>query len=154
MARVVVDVMLKPEILDPQGQAVQRALPRLGFEGIADVRQGKRFELEVEGPVDDAALARIHEMAETFLANTVIEDFTVKVARPGVEVTTRIGVVTFPGTLDDRDSPARRPRRRRRTRAAVAPRQGPASRSTRSSCPVASPTATICGPGPSPGSRR
>jgi len=79
VARVVVDVMLKPEILDPQGQAVQRALPRLGFEGIADVRQGKRFELEVEGPVDEAALARIQEMAETFLANTVIEDFTVRV---------------------------------------------------------------------------
>ncbi|MFG3119102.1 phosphoribosylformylglycinamidine synthase subunit PurS [Streptomyces sp. NPDC048197] len=81
MARVVVDVMLKPEILDPQGQAVQRALPRLGFDGIAiaDVRQGKRFELELEGSVDDAALARIEELAGTFLANTVIEDFTVKV---------------------------------------------------------------------------
>jgi phosphoribosylformylglycinamidine synthase PurS subunit len=79
VARVVVDVMLKPEILDPQGQAVQRALPRLGFDGIADVRQGKRFELEIAGPVDEAALARIHELAETFLANTVIEDFTVKV---------------------------------------------------------------------------
>nr|WP_267899394.1 phosphoribosylformylglycinamidine synthase subunit PurS [Streptomyces triticagri] len=79
VARVVVDVMLKPEILDPQGQAVQRALPRLGFEGISDVRQGKRFELEVEGAVDDAALARIHELAETFLANTVIEDFVIKV---------------------------------------------------------------------------
>ncbi|WP_369197566.1 phosphoribosylformylglycinamidine synthase subunit PurS [Streptomyces djakartensis] len=78
MARVVVDVMLKPEILDPQGQAVQRALPRLGFEGISDVRQGKRFELEVDGPVDEAALARIHDLAE-FLANTVIEDFTVRV---------------------------------------------------------------------------
>ncbi len=83
MARVVVDVMLKPEILDPQGQAVQRALPRLGFEGIADVRQGKRFELEVAEPVDAAALARIHEMAETFLANTVIEDFVVKVEETG-----------------------------------------------------------------------
>ncbi|MGW1890473.1 phosphoribosylformylglycinamidine synthase subunit PurS [Streptomyces sp. NPDC002004] len=79
MARVVVDVMLKPEILDPQGQAVQRALPRLGFEGISDVRQGKRFELEVDGPVDEAALTRIHRMAETFLANTVIEDFVIKV---------------------------------------------------------------------------
>ena len=79
MARVVVDVMLKPEILDPQGQAVQRALPRLGFEDISDVRQGKRFELEVDGPVDEAALARIHDLAESFLANTVIEDFTVKV---------------------------------------------------------------------------
>jgi phosphoribosylformylglycinamidine synthase len=71
--------MLKPEILDPQGQAVQRALPRLGFEGISDVRQGKRFELEVEGPVDDAALARIRELAESFLANTVIENFDVKI---------------------------------------------------------------------------
>ena len=60
MARVVVDVMLKPEILDPQGQAVQRALPRLGFEGISDVRQGKRFELEVDGPVDDAGGSRSH----------------------------------------------------------------------------------------------
>ncbi|MFR9724490.1 phosphoribosylformylglycinamidine synthase subunit PurS [Streptomyces sp. MS19] len=79
MARVVVDVMLKPEILDPQGQAVQRALPRLGFEGITDVRQGKRFELEVAEPVDEAVLERVREMARTFLANTVIEDFTVRV---------------------------------------------------------------------------
>ena len=79
MARVVVDVMPKPEILDPQGKAVANALPKLGFAGIRDVRQGKRFELEVEGPVDDAALAHINEIAETFLANTVIEDFTVTV---------------------------------------------------------------------------
>jgi phosphoribosylformylglycinamidine synthase len=71
--------MLKPEILDPQGQAVQRALPRLGFAGISDVRQGKRFELELDGPADEAALARIREAAETLLANTVIEDFTVRV---------------------------------------------------------------------------
>lgn len=79
MARVVVDVMLKPEILDPQGQAVQRALPRLGFEGIDGVRQGKRFELDVAEPVTDDVLARIRELAETFLANTVIENFTVRV---------------------------------------------------------------------------
>lgn len=79
MARVVVDVMLKPEILDPQGQAVRRALPRLGFEGISDVRQGKRFELEVDGPVDEAVLVRVRDLAESFLANTVIEDFTVRV---------------------------------------------------------------------------
>jgi phosphoribosylformylglycinamidine synthase len=71
--------MLKPEILDPQGQAVQRALPRLGFEGISDVRQGKRFELEVDGPVDDTVLTRIRELAESFLANTVIENFDVKI---------------------------------------------------------------------------
>jgi len=79
MARVVVDVMLKPEILDPQGQAVNRALPRLGFDGVVDVRQGKRFEVELEGPVDDAALARVREMAEKLLANTVIEEYRVRV---------------------------------------------------------------------------
>ena len=71
--------MPKPEILDPQGQAVAKALPRLGFEGVSTVRQGKRFELELDGPADEAALARVREMAETLLANTVIEDFTVRV---------------------------------------------------------------------------
>ncbi|MGW1681413.1 phosphoribosylformylglycinamidine synthase subunit PurS [Saccharopolyspora sp. NPDC002376] len=75
MARVVVDVMPKQEILDPQGQAVANALPRLGFEGIAEVRQGKRFELEVADDVDDEQLAKI---AETLLANPVIEDWTVR----------------------------------------------------------------------------
>ena len=79
MARVVVDVMLKPEILDPQGQAVQRALPRLGFDGVVDVRQGKRFEVELDGPADEAALARVREMAEKLLANTVIEEYVVRV---------------------------------------------------------------------------
>ena len=57
MARVVVDVMLKPEILDPQGKAVQGALPRLGFDGVHEVRQGKRFELDVDGEVDEGRLA-------------------------------------------------------------------------------------------------
>ncbi|GAA4858031.1 phosphoribosylformylglycinamidine synthase subunit PurS [Saccharopolyspora cebuensis] len=75
MARVVVDVMPKQEILDPQGQAVANALPRLGFDGISGVRQGKRFELEVADSVDDDTLAQI---AETLLANPVIEDFTVR----------------------------------------------------------------------------
>ena len=79
MARVVVDVMLKPEILDPQGQAVNRALPRLGFDGVVDVRQGKRFEVELEGEADEAALARVREMAEKLLANTVIEEYRVRV---------------------------------------------------------------------------
>jgi phosphoribosylformylglycinamidine synthase subunit PurS len=77
--RVVVDVMLKPEIADPQGQAVADALPRLGFTGIRGVRQGKRFELEVDGPVDDATLDTIRKAAETLLANPVIEDFRVRV---------------------------------------------------------------------------
>lgn len=75
MARVVVDVMPKPEILDPQGQAVANALPRLGFTGVTEVRQGKRFELEVDDSVDDATLARI---ADGLLANPVIEQWTVR----------------------------------------------------------------------------
>ncbi|NLG54940.1 MAG: phosphoribosylformylglycinamidine synthase subunit PurS [Rhodococcus sp.] len=75
MARVVVEVMPKDEILDPQGQAIAGALPRLGFNGITDVRQGKRFELEVDGSVDDAQLEQI---AEALLANTVIENWTVR----------------------------------------------------------------------------
>jgi phosphoribosylformylglycinamidine synthase len=79
VARVIVDVMLKPEILDPQGQAIARALPRLGFSGVSAVRQGKRFELEIEGPADEAALAEVRKMAETLLANTVIEDYVVRV---------------------------------------------------------------------------
>ena len=74
MARVVVNVMPKAEILDPQGQAVLRALGRVGVEGVTDVRQGKRFEIEVDDSVSDAELKR---MAETLLTNTVIEDFEV-----------------------------------------------------------------------------
>lgn len=72
--RVVVDVMLKPEILDPQGQAILGALPRLGFDGVTSVRQGKRFELEVVEEVTEQTIRRI---AETLLANPVIEEFTV-----------------------------------------------------------------------------
>jgi phosphoribosylformylglycinamidine synthase PurS subunit len=79
VARVIVDVMLKPEILDPQGQAIARALPRLGFSGVTAVRQGKRFEVELDGPADEAALADVRKMAETLLANTVIEDYVVRV---------------------------------------------------------------------------
>jgi phosphoribosylformylglycinamidine synthase len=77
--RVVVDVMLKPEIADPQGQAVADALPRLGFTGVRGVRQGKRFELEVDGAVDDVLLDTIRKAAETLLANPVIEDFRVHI---------------------------------------------------------------------------
>ena len=79
MARVVVDVMPKPEILDPQGKAVLGALPRLGFDGVTDVRQGKRFELEIEGELTDARRAEVEQMAETLLSNPVIEDYRVSV---------------------------------------------------------------------------
>ena len=74
MGRIVVDVMLKPEILDPQGQAVRGALPRLGLDQFTDVRQGTRFVLSVEGEVTDAHLATAREAAETLLSNPVIED--------------------------------------------------------------------------------
>jgi phosphoribosylformylglycinamidine synthase PurS subunit len=77
MPRIVVDVMPKPEILDPQGKAVLGALPRLGFDGVSDVRQGKRFELEV-AEINDAILADVEKLAETFLANTVIENYVVR----------------------------------------------------------------------------
>ncbi|WP_040282214.1 phosphoribosylformylglycinamidine synthase subunit PurS [Tessaracoccus massiliensis] len=76
MPRVVVNVMPKPEILDPQGKAVTGALQRLGFHGMS-VRQGKRFEIEVDGEVTPEVLAQIGEAAETLLANTVIESFDV-----------------------------------------------------------------------------
>jgi phosphoribosylformylglycinamidine synthase len=79
VARVVVDVMLKPEILDPQGKAVHGALARLGFDGVAGVRQGKRFELEVEGAVTEERLAELRRAADTLLSNPVIEDYTVRV---------------------------------------------------------------------------
>jgi phosphoribosylformylglycinamidine synthase len=69
--------MPKPEILDPQGKAVLGALPRLGFGGVTDVRQGKRFEVEVDGEYADDQLDEVRRMAETLLANPVIEDFTV-----------------------------------------------------------------------------
>jgi phosphoribosylformylglycinamidine synthase subunit PurS len=71
--------MPKPEILDPQGKAVLGALPRLGFDGVTDVRQGKRFELEFEGDVTPEVLAEVEQMAETLLSNPVIENYTVSV---------------------------------------------------------------------------
>lgn len=74
MATIVVHVMPKPEILDPQGKAVGSALPRLGFDSFASVRQGKRFELTVEGEVTDEVLAQARQAAETMLSNPVIED--------------------------------------------------------------------------------
>lgn len=70
--------MLKPELLDPQGKALQAALDRQGFAGVSSVRQGKRFELELDEPSPDAAVARVRTMAETLLANPVTEDFTVR----------------------------------------------------------------------------
>ena len=79
MVRVAVNVMLKREILDPQGQAVERALPALGFSGVSDVRVGKHVELTVSDGDAETAARRV---AEALLANPVIEEFSVQVLLP------------------------------------------------------------------------
>jgi len=71
---IVVDVMPKPELLDPAGKATLGAIGRLGRAGYRGVRIGKRFELSVDGPVTEAMLADARALAEELLANTVIED--------------------------------------------------------------------------------
>ena len=79
MAQVVVDVRLKPEILDPQGRAVVGALGRLGVDRVSDVRQGKQFVITIDGEVDEALLAKLHEIAGSLLSNPVIEDYELQV---------------------------------------------------------------------------
>ncbi len=74
MPVIVVEVMPKAELLDPAGKAVAGALARLGHGRVEGVRIGKRFELAVDGPVDEALLAEVRGIAEELLANTVIED--------------------------------------------------------------------------------
>jgi phosphoribosylformylglycinamidine synthase PurS subunit len=74
VARVAVDVVIKPEILDPQGKAILAALARTGHPGVSSVRQGKHFDLEVDDSVTDEDLEQI---AGTLLANPVIESWTV-----------------------------------------------------------------------------
>lgn len=78
MARIIVEVMLKPEIHDPQGEAISRACQRLGFGDVVGVRQGKRFEVELSGTPDETVLARMGELAGELLANPVIEEFTLR----------------------------------------------------------------------------
>ena len=75
VAKIVVDVMLKPEIRDPQGEAIVGACHRLGFTDVRSVRQGKRFEVEIDDGQDPAA--RTAELAAELLANPVIEDFVI-----------------------------------------------------------------------------
>ncbi|MFB8146160.1 phosphoribosylformylglycinamidine synthase subunit PurS [Microbacterium sp. NPDC056003] len=80
MPTIVVDVMPKAELLDPQGKAVSGALARLGQDAFTSVRIGKRFELTVEGEVTDDVLATARQVADEILSNSVIEDVV------GVEV--------------------------------------------------------------------
>jgi phosphoribosylformylglycinamidine synthase PurS subunit len=81
--RIAVDIMLKPEILDPAGQAVSNALPTLGFAAAASLRIGKHVELELEADDEAAAVEQARRMAEVLLANPVIEDFRVSLATHG-----------------------------------------------------------------------
>ena len=74
MPTIVVEVMPKPALLDPQGKAVAGALTRLGKTEFSDVRIGKRFEVTVEKAVDDAVLAEVRQLAEDMFSNSVIED--------------------------------------------------------------------------------
>jgi phosphoribosylformylglycinamidine synthase PurS subunit len=80
VARVVVEVMLKPEIHDPQGEAIASACHRLGFGQVVGVRQGKRFEVELSEPADETVLDRVAELAGELLANPVMEEFSVRLA--------------------------------------------------------------------------
>ena len=73
MPRIVVDVMPKPEILDPQGKAIVGALARLGYDGFEGVRIGKRFELTV-ADASAETLAAVKTIADEILSNSVIED--------------------------------------------------------------------------------
>jgi len=75
VARVAVDVVIKPEILDPQGKAILGALNRTGHAGVSSVRQGKHFDLEVDDSVSDEEL---ETLAATLLANPVIETWTIR----------------------------------------------------------------------------
>jgi phosphoribosylformylglycinamidine synthase PurS subunit len=76
-ARVV--VTLKNGVLDPQGQAIEGALAGLGFGGVGSVRQGKVFDVEIEGTDVEAARSQITAMCEKLLANTVIENFSIEI---------------------------------------------------------------------------
>ncbi len=75
-----IEIMLKPGVLDPQGEAVRHALATLGFTGIDKVRQGKLIEIDMEAENADAAAARAREMCEKLLANTVIEDYRIEIS--------------------------------------------------------------------------
>lgn len=78
--KATVFVRLKPEVLDPQGDAIRRALGTMDFPGVRDVRVGKLVEIELEGVTSrEDAEARLAKMADVLLANPVIEDYEIKV---------------------------------------------------------------------------
>ena len=70
-------VTLKPSVLDPQGKAIEGALASLGLEGFASVRQGKVFDIELDGVEGEAAEALLKQACEKLLANTIVENYTI-----------------------------------------------------------------------------
>ena len=93
-------VLVRPKegILDPQGQAVQRALPALGFAGVQNVHVGRLIELDVEDP------SQLPEMCERLLANPLIEDYEIVDRRRAGGLNVKFGVVRFPGSCDEVDA--------------------------------------------------
>jgi phosphoribosylformylglycinamidine synthase len=85
---MIVEVMLKPEIHDPQGEAIAGACHRLGYRQVRAVRQGKRFEVELDGPLDQANVTAITNLARDLLSNPVIEDFSVHAGEQDGQVST------------------------------------------------------------------
>ncbi|MPZ69553.1 MAG: phosphoribosylformylglycinamidine synthase subunit PurS [Actinobacteria bacterium] len=75
-----VKVMLKDGISDPQGQTIERALPALGYTGVGEVRVGKRIELKLDAEDADDARAKVEDLCDRLLANTVIESFEVEIS--------------------------------------------------------------------------
>jgi len=79
--RAVVDVKLKDGVLDPQGKAVSHALSALGFSSVSEVRIGKQIVLEIDGSDEVQAKKDVKVMCEELLANTVIEDYDIKIVK-------------------------------------------------------------------------
>lgn len=77
--KALVTVTLKPDVLDPQGQAIQKAIGSLGHVGVNDVRQGKVFEIDLDSADAGAATALLEELADKLLANRVIEEYKVEI---------------------------------------------------------------------------
>jgi len=78
--KAMIKVTLKNGVLDPQGKAIMGSLGSLGFEGYDNVRQGKYFELNIEAPSKSEAQAKVKDMCEKLLANTVIENYDIEIA--------------------------------------------------------------------------
>ena len=144
-------VLIRPKagILDPQGVAVERALPALGFEGVGNVHVGRLVELDVEDP------SQLQPMCERLLANPLVEDYEVIVDRGSAEIRAsamKFGVLQFPGSCDEVD--ALQAARRVGDAELIWHGDRDLAAPTRSSCPAASPTATTCAPARSRASPR